>query len=107
MPTPQPDGGGDDARQNENDKFGQPRVNHVLAPGHRIRVQVQSSLFPLYDRNPQTHVSSIFEAKARDDKPATRSVAFGPGQAGAVWLPVMQKERRRSLPPAPINCTRI
>jgi predicted acyl esterase len=35
----------------ENYKFGLPHVNHVFAPGHRIMVQVQSSLFPLYDRN--------------------------------------------------------
>ncbi len=33
-----------------------PNVNHVFLPGHRIMVQVQSSLFPLYDRNPQTYV---------------------------------------------------
>jgi putative CocE/NonD family hydrolase len=74
----------------ENYKFGLPHVNHVFAPGHRIMVQVQSSLFPLYDRNPQTYVPSIFEAKAGDYKPATQSVAFGPGQASAVWLPVVQ-----------------
>ena len=73
----------------ENYKFGLPHVNHVFAPGHRIMVQVQSSLFPLYDRNPQTYVPNIFEAKAGDYKPATQSVAFGPGQASAVWLPVV------------------
>jgi predicted acyl esterase len=64
-------------------------VNHVFAPGHRIMVQVQSSLFPLYDRNPQSYVPNIFEAKAGDYKPATQSVAFGPGQTSAVWLPVV------------------
>ena len=74
----------------ENVKFGLPNVNHVFAPGHRIMVQVQSSLFPLYDRNPQTFVPNIFEAKAGDYKPATQSVAFGPGQASAVWLPVVE-----------------
>jgi uncharacterized protein len=74
----------------ENYKFGLPNVNHVFAPGHRIMVQVQSSLFPLYDRNPQTYVPNIFEAKAGDYKPATQSVAFGPGQASAVWLPVVK-----------------
>jgi len=74
----------------ENYKFGLPNVNHVFAPGHRIMVQVQSSLFPLYDRNPQTFVPNIFNAKAADYKPATQSVAFGPGQASAVWLPVVE-----------------
>ena len=39
-------------------------VNHVFLPGHRLMVQVQSSLFPLYDRNPQTYVSNIFFANA-------------------------------------------
>ena len=38
-------------------------MNHVFQPGHRIMVQVQSSLFPLYDRNPQTFVPNIFFAK--------------------------------------------
>jgi putative CocE/NonD family hydrolase len=73
----------------ENYKFGLPHVNHVFAPGHRIMVQVQSSLFPLYDRNPQTYVPNIFDARAGDYKPATQSVGFGPGQASAVWLPVV------------------
>ena len=36
----------------------------MFLPGHRIMVQVQSSLFPLYDRNPQTFVPNIFYAKA-------------------------------------------
>jgi putative CocE/NonD family hydrolase len=72
-----------------NYKFSLPNVNHVFAPGHRIMVQVQSSLFPLYDRNPQTYVPSIFEAKATDYKPATQNIGFGPGQASAVWLPIV------------------
>ena len=41
-----------------------PTSNHVFLPGHRIMVQVQSSLFPLYDRNPQTFVPNIFYAQA-------------------------------------------
>ena len=73
----------------ENYKFGLPNVNHVFAPGHRIMVQVQSSLFPLYDRNPQTFVPNIFDAKAGDYATATQRIAFGPGQASAVWLPVV------------------
>ncbi|KAB7647989.1 CocE/NonD family hydrolase [Polymorphobacter fuscus] len=75
--------------KNENYRFGLPHVNHVFAPGHRIMVQVQSSLFPLYDRNPQTFVPNIFDAKAADYKPATQRIAYGPGQASAVWLPVV------------------
>jgi putative CocE/NonD family hydrolase len=74
----------------ENYKFTLPNVNHVFAPGHRIMVQVQSSLFPLYDRNPQSFVPNIFDAKPGDYQPATQSVSFGPGQASAIWLPVVR-----------------
>jgi predicted acyl esterase len=44
-------------------KFRLPTVNYTVKPGHRIMVQIQSSLFPLYDRNPQTYVPNIFFAK--------------------------------------------
>ena len=73
----------------ENFKFALPNVNHVFAPGHRIMVQVQSTLFPLYDRNPQTFVANIFDAKAADYKPATQTIVHAPGQASAVWLPIV------------------
>jgi hypothetical protein len=39
-----------------------PHVNHTLLPGHRLMVQIQSTWFPLYDRNPQTFVPSIMSA---------------------------------------------
>jgi putative CocE/NonD family hydrolase len=55
-------------------KFALPTVNHVFLPGHRIMVQVQSSWFPLYDRNPQTFVPSIFTAKPGDYRKATQRV---------------------------------
>ncbi len=45
--------------------FALPTANHVFLPGHRIMVQVQSTWFPLYDRNPQTFVPNIFLAKTR------------------------------------------
>ena len=51
-----------------------PTVNHVFQPGHRIMVQVQSSLFPLYDRNPQTFVPNIFFAKPADYQKATVTI---------------------------------
>lgn len=70
-------------------KFGLPHVNHVFKPGHRIMVQIQSSLFPLYDRNPQSFVPNIFNAQPTDYKPATQSIAHGPGQASAIWLPIV------------------
>jgi hypothetical protein len=48
--------------------------NHVFRKGHRIMVQVQASWFPLYDRNPQTFVESIFQARAEDFRPAVLTV---------------------------------
>jgi putative CocE/NonD family hydrolase len=73
----------------EEYKFGLPNVDHVFLPGHRIMVQVQSSLFPLYDRNPQTYVPNIFYAKAADYRPARQSVFFGGAEASAVYLPIV------------------
>jgi hypothetical protein len=55
-------------------RFGLPTANHVFLPGHRIMVQVQSSWFPLYDRNPQTFVPNIFLAKPEDYKKATQRI---------------------------------
>jgi hypothetical protein len=55
-------------------KFNLPTANHVFLPGHKIMVQVQSSWFPLYDRNPQTFVQNIFWAKPEDYKKATQRV---------------------------------
>ena len=51
-------------------RFALPTANHVFLPGHRIMVQVQSSWFPLYDRNPQTFVPNIFWAKPGDYRKA-------------------------------------
>ena len=42
--------------------------SYIFKQGHRIMVQVQSTWFPVYDRNPQTWVPNIFEAKASDFK---------------------------------------
>lgn len=71
-------------------RFRLPAVNHVFQPGHRIMVQVQSSLFPLYDRNPQKYVPNIFLAGRDDYVPATVTIARGGAEASAVWLPVVR-----------------
>jgi len=55
-------------------RFGLPTANHVFLPGHRIMVQIQSSWFPLYDRNPQTFVKNIFWAKPEDYKKARQRI---------------------------------
>jgi putative CocE/NonD family hydrolase len=72
-------------------RFGLPTANHVFLPGHRIMVQVQSSWFPLYDRNPQTFVPSIFEAKPADYRAATQRIYRGgaDGQGSFIALPVV------------------
>ncbi len=51
-----------------------PQVNHVFKHGHRIMVQIQSSWFPLYDRNPQVFLPSIMEAKPSDYHPARQTI---------------------------------
>jgi putative CocE/NonD family hydrolase len=70
-------------------RFALPPANHVFLPGHRIMVQVQSSWFPLYDRNPQTFVPNIFWAKPADYKKATQRIYHTRGQASFVELPVV------------------
>jgi putative CocE/NonD family hydrolase len=66
-----------------------PTANHVFLPGHRIMVQVQSSWFPLYDRNPQTFVPNIFWAKPEDFRAATQRIWHAPGNATFVELPLV------------------
>jgi len=71
-------------------RFALPTANHVFLPGHRIMVQVQSSWFPLYDRNPQTFVPSIFQARPEDYRKAVQRVYHAPGQASNIELPVVE-----------------
>jgi putative CocE/NonD family hydrolase len=67
-----------------------PTANHVFLPGHRIMVQVQSSWFPLYDRNPQTYVPNIFQAQPKDYRSATIKVLEGGERASYVELPLVK-----------------
>jgi putative CocE/NonD family hydrolase len=70
-------------------RFRLPTVNHVFLPGHRIMVQVQSSWFPLYDRNPQTFVPNIFWAKPGDYRKATQRIYHSPDYGSFVELPLV------------------
>lgn len=70
-------------------RFALPNADHVFLPGHRIMVQVQSSWFPLYDRNPQTYVPNIFFARPEDYRKATQRVYHEGARASAVELPVV------------------
>jgi len=72
-------------------RFALPNAHHTFLPRHRIMVQIQSSWFPLYDRNPQTFVPNIFWAKPQDYKKALQRVYHAPGQESFVELPVVEK----------------
>jgi putative CocE/NonD family hydrolase len=67
-------------------KFALPNANHVFLPGHRVMVQVQSSWFPLYDRNPQTFVPNIFFARPGDYRKAAQRIY----RSSFVELPVVK-----------------
>jgi putative CocE/NonD family hydrolase len=70
-------------------RFALPTANHVFLAGHRVMVQVQSSWFPLYDRNPQTFVANIFWAQPSDFRKATQRIYHSPSNASFVELPVV------------------
>lgn len=63
--------------------------NYRFRKGHRIRVQVQSSWFPLIDRNPQTFVPNIFEAKASDFRAATQRIYRSPNFSSFIQMSVV------------------
>jgi hypothetical protein len=69
-------------------RFDLPNANHVFLPGHRLMIQVQSSWFPLYDRNPQTYVDNIFLAKPTDYQKATIRVFHSGENSSFIALPV-------------------
>lgn len=74
----------------ETVKFDLHQVNHVFKKGHRIMVQVQSTWFPLIDRNPQKYVPNIFEAKESDFIKATINIFRNSKAASHVVLPVIR-----------------
>jgi putative CocE/NonD family hydrolase len=71
-------------------RFALPTANHVFLPGHRLMVQIQSSWFPLYDRNPQTFVPNIFWAKPAEYRKAVQRVYHVPGRASFIELPLVE-----------------
>ncbi len=72
-------------------KFALPTANHVFLAGHRIMIQIQSSWFPLYDRNPQTFVPNIFWAKPGDYQKAEQRVFHEASHASFVELPIVSR----------------
>lgn len=65
-------------------------IDHVFKKGHKIMVQVQSSWFPIIDRNPQKYVPSIYKAKESDYIKATEMIYHSVGEASCIALPVME-----------------
>ena len=65
-------------------------ADHVFKKGHRIMVQVQSTWFPIIDRNPQKYVPNIFDAKAGDYQKATQSIYHTAKFASCIALPVVE-----------------
>ena len=63
--------------------------NYTFGKGHRVMVQVQSSWFPIIDRNPQTYVPNIFAAKPGDFQPATHRVYRSARYPSHVTIPVV------------------
>ena len=74
-------------------KFKLPTANHVFLPGHRVMVQIQSTWFPLYDRNPQTFVPNIFFAKPEDYVKATQRIYRAPGRRASSICPSCHASR--------------
>jgi len=64
-------------------------VDHVFKAGHTVMVEIQSTWFPLYDRNPQTFVANIMTAKPEDYKPATITIYSEPDHDSTLQLPLM------------------
>jgi len=73
-------------------KFALPNANHVFLSGHKIMVQIQSSWFPLYDRNPQMFVPNIFWAKPTDYRKATQRIYHVKGQQSFIELPMVTNQ---------------
>ncbi len=65
------------------------QVNHTFRPGHRLMIQVQSTWFPVIDRNPQQYVPNIFEANDGDFTKAEHRIYFDATRPSCVDLPVV------------------
>jgi len=81
------------ANQTTEFKYSLHSQSYRFQKGHRIMIQVQSTWFPIIDRNPQTYVPNIFDAKASDYRAATIKVYRSPQAASHVVLPVVSDVR--------------
>jgi putative CocE/NonD family hydrolase len=70
-------------------KFSLHDVDHVFKAGHTVIVEIQSTWFPLYDRNPQSFVPNIMTANPRDYRPATITIYSGAGHDSTLQVPLV------------------
>ena len=75
----------------EEYKIGLHEVNHVFKKGHRIMVQIQSTWFPIFDRNPQTYVPNIFLATEKDFIKSTQHIYRSGKYATYIELPIVKE----------------
>ena len=66
------------------------QIDHKFLRGHRLMIQVQSSWFPVIDRNPQKYVANIFEASASDYIKAEQTIYCNAENATWIELPVVR-----------------
>ncbi len=78
----------------EEYKFSLHQVNHVFKKGHRVMVQIQSSWFPLYDRNPQKFVPNIFMADKEDFIKSTQHIYRNKHYPSCIELPVVKSDSK-------------
>ena len=67
-------------------------ITHTFKKGHRLMVQIQSTWFPLVDRNPQTFIPNIYEAKETDFQKATQRVYRGGANASRIALEILKND---------------
>ncbi len=67
-----------------------PGNDHVFLKGHRVMAQVQSTWFPVIDRNPQKYVKNIYQANNADFQSATQRIFRSGKQASYIALPVVE-----------------
>jgi putative CocE/NonD family hydrolase len=67
------------------------QINHTFLKGHHLMIQIQSTWFPIIDRNPQKYVPNIFEAKESDFIKATHTIYCNSQYATCIELPIMKE----------------
>lgn len=78
----------------EKIEYAMPDIYHTFRRGHRVMIQIQSTWFPLVDRNPQKFVENIYEAKAADFIKATQRIYYGASNGSSIRVLVKNNSGR-------------